>query len=102
MPRAQYHRIRRCGRWPYVLCALVLGVPCLSSAQQAAAPVKPATDSRAIPRPDELEPGVNTTSPATAAAPATTAAPLPAAPPAPASPAASSASAPAAAQSVPT
>jgi hypothetical protein len=71
----------------------VLGVPCLASAQQAAPPAKPAADSRAIPRPDELEPGVNTTSAAAPAAPAATAAP--------AASAASAAPAPSAAQSGP-
>ena len=102
MPRAHDHHIRRSGRAPYIFCALVLGVPCLASAQQAAAPAKPAADSRAIPRPDELEPGVNTTP---AGAPAATAAPTPGATAAPAAPATSSASAapaPSAAQSGPT
>jgi len=89
MPRAQHHRIRRSSRAPRIICALVLGVPCLGSAQQAAAPPKPAADSRAIPRPDELEPGVNTTTAAAPAAPAATAAPGSAPTAAPAGPAAS-------------
>ena len=96
MPRAQDHHIHRSGRAPSVFCALVLGVPCLASAQQAAPPAKPAADSRAIPRPDELEPGVNTTSAAAPAAPAATAAPA-----APAASSASAAPAPSAAQSGP-
>jgi len=67
MPRTHIHRTG-------IVCALLLGVPCFAIAQQAAAP-GPSTDaSRAIPRPDELEPGVNTTA-ATPTAP-------PAAPPA--------------------
>jgi hypothetical protein len=53
---------------------MLLGVPCFAIAQEAAAPGTPAAGSRAIPRPDELEPGVNTT-PAAPAAPAATAAP---------------------------
>ena len=89
MRRAHDHQIRRFGRAPSILCALVLGVPCLASAQQAATPAKPAADSRAIPRPDELEPGVNTTTAAAPAAPAATAAPGSAPTAAPAGPAAS-------------
>src|SRR6516165_11737625 len=89
MRRAHDHQIRRFGRAPSILCALVLGVPCLASAQQAATPAKPAADSRAIPRPDELEPGVNTTTAAAPAAPAATAAPGSAPTAAPAAPAAS-------------
>ena len=89
MRRAHDHQIRRFGRAPSILCALVLGVPCLASAQQAATPAKPAADSRAIPRPDELEPGVNTTTAAAPAATAATAAPGSAPTAAPAGPAAS-------------
>ena len=89
MRRAHDHQIRRFGRAPSILCALVLGVPCLASAQQAATPAKPAADSRAIPRPDELEPGVNPTTAAAPAAPAATAAPGSAPTAAPAGPAAS-------------
>jgi len=104
MLRAHDHQICRSGRAAYLYCALVLGVPCLASAQQPAAPATPAASSRAIPRPDELEPGVNTTPTATAPAPTATApapagaaAPAPAATAAPATPAAASGSAPAAA-----
>src|SRR5215469_13428265 len=93
MLRAHDPRIRRSGRAAVIYCALVLGVPCLASAQQPAAPATSAADSRAIPRPDELEPGVNTTPTAATPAPAATAAPAPA----PAAPVASSASAPSAA-----
>ena len=53
-----------------IVCALLLGVPCFAIAQQAAAPAPPTDASRAIPRPDELEPGVNTTPAAPAAPPA--------------------------------
>ena len=89
MLRAHDHRICRSGRAAYLYCALVLGVPCLASAQQPAAPATPAASSRAIPRPDELEPGVNTTTAAAPAAPAATAAPGSAPTAAPAGPAAS-------------
>lgn len=70
-----------------IVCALLLGVPCFAIAQQATAPA-PSTDaSRAIPRPDELEPGVNTTLAAPAASPAVPTA-APAAAPAATAPAA--------------
>ena len=71
-----------------VLCAIVLGVPCFAIAQEAATPATPA-GSRSMPRPDELEPGVNTTTAAAPAAPAATAAPGSAPTAAPAGPAAS-------------
>ncbi|HZC86850.1 MAG TPA: hypothetical protein VE266_07655 [Steroidobacteraceae bacterium] len=60
-----------------IVSAMLLAVPCLAIAQEAAAPAAPAAGSRAIPRPDELEPGVNTTpaAPAVPAATAPTAAP---------------------------
>jgi len=101
MPRVYDHRIRRSGRAAYIYCALLLGVPCLASAQQAAAPAKPPADSRAIPRPEELEPGVNTTPAASEPAPAAAAAPAPTVTAAPTAPSASSASAPSVAQSAP-
>jgi hypothetical protein len=71
-----------------VSAAAVLGVPCIAAAQQAA-PAAPSAGSREIPRPDELEPGVNTTpaagASATPAAPAEAAqAAAPAAQPEPA------------------
>ena len=64
MLRTRIHRIPRTG----IISAMLLAVPCLAIAQEAAGPATPAAGSRAIPRPDELEPGVNTT-PAAAAAP---------------------------------
>jgi len=68
-----------------ILSALILALPCFAIAQQAAAPATSTDKSRAIPRPEELEPGVNTT----ASAPAVPAATEPsAAPPAPAAQAA--------------
>jgi len=71
---------------------IMLGVPSLLTAQQPPAPASPG--SRAIPPPEELEPGVNTT-PSSSAAPATPAtSSAPAAAPAP-SPRPSAASAPA-------
>jgi hypothetical protein len=93
MPRTRIHRT-------CIVSAVLLAVPCFAIAQEAAAPATPAAGSRAIPRPDELEPGVNTT-PAAPAAPAvpsaiapTAAAAAPAAstrPPPTAAPAAASA-----------
>jgi hypothetical protein len=81
MPRPP-HGTPRSGRVLGVASALLLGVPCLATAQEPAAPAAPAAESRAIPRPDELEPGVSTTP--TAPAPAATAPPAAlAAPPAP-------------------
>jgi hypothetical protein len=81
MPRTHSHRT-------CIAFALLLAVPYFSMAQQPAAP-GPSTDgSRSIPRPEELEPGVNTTPApaATSALPAVPAAqsPPPAAPAAPA------------------
>ena len=64
MLRTRIHRTPR----TWIISAMLLAVPCLAIAQEAAAPATPAAGSRAIPRPDELEPGVNTT-PAAAAAP---------------------------------
>ena len=73
MLRTRIHRIPRTG----IISAMLLAVPCLAIAQEAAAPAMPAAGSRAIPRPDELEPGVNTTpaAPAVPSAAAATAAP---------------------------
>ena len=72
MLRTRIHRTPR----TWVISAMLLAVPCLAIAQEAAAPATPAAGSRAIPRPDELEPGVNTT-PAAPAAPAVPAATAP-------------------------
>jgi len=72
MLRTRIHRTPR----TWVISAMLLAVPCLAIAQEAAAPAMPAAGSRAIPRPDELEPGVNTT-PAAPAAPAVPAATAP-------------------------
>ena len=69
-----------------IVCALLLGVPCFVMGQQPAAPPTSPDSSRAMPRPDELEPGVNTT-PSEAAGPSVTApsaAPAGSAAPAPA------------------
>jgi hypothetical protein len=88
MPRRRIHRIHRSGRALCILSATLLGAPCFAIAQEAATPAAPASGSRAIPRPDELEPGVNTTA-ATPAAPSaapSTAAPAASAPPAAAAP----------------
>ena len=73
MLRTRIHRIPRTG----IISAMLLAVPCLAIAQEAAGPATPAAGSRAIPRPDELEPGVNTTpaAPAVPSAAAATAAP---------------------------
>ena len=73
MLRTRIHRTPR----TWIISAMLLTVPCLAIAQEAAAPATPAAGSRAIPRPDELEPGVNTTlaAPAVPAVPAATAAP---------------------------
>jgi hypothetical protein len=70
MLRTRIHRT-------WIISTTLLTVPCLAIAQEAAAPATPAAGSRAIPRPDELEPGVNTTlaAPAVPAATAATAAP---------------------------
>jgi len=73
MLRTRIHRTPR----TWVISAMLLAVPCLAIAQEAAGPATPAAGSRAIPRPDELEPGVNTTpaAPAVPSAAAATAAP---------------------------
>ena len=87
MQRTRTHRTR-------IACALLLAVPCFAIGQQAAAPPTPTDSSRAIPRPDELEPGVNTTPSGPAGpsetAPSATPAASAAAPPPPASKAAPS------------
>jgi hypothetical protein len=72
MPRTRIHRT-------CILSALLLAVPCLAIAQEAAAPATSTGGSRAIPRPDELEPGVNTTPAAPAVPPATAPSAAPAA-----------------------
>jgi len=68
-----------------ILSALLLALPCFAIAQQAAAPATSTDKSRAIPRPEELEPGVNTTASAPSAAPPAAAAPAAQAAPPPAS-----------------
>jgi len=80
MLRTRIHRTPR----TWIISAMLLTVPCLAIAQEAAAPAAPAAGSRAIPRPDELEPGVNTTptAPAAPAIPAATTATAPTAAPA--------------------
>jgi hypothetical protein len=89
MEQARTQRIRRAARTVGAISAVLLGLPCLVVAQDAA----PAPGSRDIPRPDQLEPGVTTTP----AAPATLAAPAaPGVPPAPAAPPPATASGPAA------
>jgi hypothetical protein len=75
MACAHIHRICRSGRALCILSATLLGAPGFAIAQEAAAPPTPAAGSRAIPRPDELEPGVNTTATTPAPAAAATAAP---------------------------
>ena len=62
-----------------VLCVIVLAVPCVVAGQQPAAPAA-AAGGREIPRPDELEPGVNTTTSSPAAPAANAPASTPAAP----------------------
>jgi len=84
MPHTRIHRT-------CILSALLLAVPCFAIAQEAAAPATSTSGSRAIPRPDELEPGVNTTPAAPAVAPATAAPAAPAASAAPPAPTASAA-----------
>jgi hypothetical protein len=76
MPRTYSHRIPRSGRAACLVSALVLAMPGLAASQQSAAPDSQGSGSRGIPRPDELEPAVNTT----LAEPATPAVPAPAAP----------------------
>jgi hypothetical protein len=78
MRDARIHGIHRVGWAVGVVSAIVLGLPCLTAAQEAAAPA----GAREIPRPDQLEPGVSTSTAAPAAAAPTAA---------PAAPAASSA-----------
>jgi hypothetical protein len=99
----QVSQVRRCSRAgslsvTILMCAGAWGI---SPAQQSAAPATPATSpaapARAIPRPDELEPGVNTT-PASSETPAAAAEPAaPESPAARAAPAAADTTAPAAA-----
>ena len=105
MPRAPVHRILRSGKAAWIVSAIALGLPCFAVAQQAATPATSAAGSRSMPRPDELEPGVNTSQAApaapaaagpAAAAPGAAAAPAAVAPP----PAAAAAPPPAAAPAV--
>jgi hypothetical protein len=104
MLRTRIHRTHR----TCIVSAMLLAVPCFAIAQEAAAPATPAAGSRAMPRPDELEPGVNTTpaapaAPAVPAATAPTAAPVATAPPAAtAAPAAAPAAGASAAKAAPT
>jgi len=58
----------------------MLGVPCLLAAQESPAPAAASPGGRAIPRPEELEPGVNTT-PSSSTAPGPTATNAPSAAP---------------------
>ena len=76
MARTHIHRMRRSGRALCILSATLVGVPCFAVAQETGTPATPTAGSRAMPRPDELEPGVNTT-PAAPAAPAVPAATAP-------------------------
>jgi hypothetical protein len=95
MRRAHIHRTHRLGRAVCIVSAAVaFAVPYLAAAQQATTPA-PSAGSREIPRPEELEPGVNTTPAAPAAA--ASAAPAQAAPPAATPAAAPAARSPAAA-----
>ena len=64
MPRPRIHRT-------CIVSAMLLGVPCFAMAQEAPVPATSTGGSRAIPRPDELEPGVNTTQAASATPSAT-------------------------------
>jgi hypothetical protein len=79
------HKVHRRGRAVCAMCAIMVGVPCLGVAQEAAAPSPSSPGGREIPRPDQLEPGVSTTQAAPAASsaapdPAPQAAPAPTAP----------------------
>jgi hypothetical protein len=94
------HGSRPCGPLARLLCAIALALPGLLAAQAPAAPAAGA-GAKEMPRPDELEPGVNTTN-APAAVPATPSAPAAAAPtPAPAASTPAPATAPAARASTP-
>ena len=94
MKEARIHETRRCSRALCVMFVVMLGVPCLLAAQESPAPAAASPGGRAIPRPEELEPGVNTT-PSSSTAPGPTATNAPsAAPVATPAPAAASASAP--------
>ncbi len=84
MNETRTHGSRPGSQLASLLCAVLLAAPCLLAAQESAAPAAPG--GREMPRPDELEPGVNTTPKDSAPAPA-----------APASAAATSAAPPAAA-----
>ena len=67
MEEARMNTILRQGRAVCAVCAIMLGVPCLGAAQEAAAQSPSSAGSREIPRPDQLEPGVSTTPTAPAA-----------------------------------
>jgi hypothetical protein len=98
MREAHMHGTHRPGRATYMVFVIMLGVPCLLAAQAPPAPTAAPPGSRTIPRPEELEPGVNTTpsSPAVPSADASAASAATAAPAAPA-PQAAAAAAPTAA-----
>jgi type IV secretory pathway VirB10-like protein len=101
MLRTRIHRTPR----TWIISAMLLAVPCFAIAQEAAPPATPAAGSQAMPRPDELEPRVNTTpsAPAVPSATAPTAAPVATAPPAAtAAPAAAPAAGTSAAKAAPT
>lgn len=86
MKEARRHGTHRRGRATSVVFAIMLGVPCLLAAQVPPAPAGAPSGSRTLPRPEELEPGVDTTasSPAVPAPDASAASPATAAPAAPA------------------
>jgi hypothetical protein len=69
MKEARIHATHRCHRAACVVVVITLGVPHLLTAQEPPAPAAASPGSRAIPRPEELEPGVNTT-PSSSVAPA--------------------------------
>jgi len=80
MKEARIHETRRCSRALCVMFVVMLGVPCLLAAQESPAPAAASPGGRAIPRPEELEPGVNTT-PSSSTAPGPTATNAPSAAP---------------------
>jgi len=80
MKEARIPETRRCSRALCVMFAMMLGVPCLLAAQESPAPAAASPGGRAIPRPEELEPGVNTT-PSSSTAPGPTATNAPSAAP---------------------
>jgi len=80
MKEARIRATRRCSRALCVMFVMMLGVPCLLAAQESPAPAAASPGGRAIPRPEELEPGVNTT-PSSSTAPGPTATNAPSAAP---------------------